>query len=69
MTVLGGNCAVGWGTPWNGLPPNTYISMYARTKRCYNERGCRTNYVRSSIPHCITVNCDEFVGATEYVTL
>jgi hypothetical protein len=36
----------------NGLPLNTYISMYARTNRCYNERGSRTNYVRSSIPHC-----------------
>ena len=27
--------------------------MYSRTNRCYNERGYRTNYVRSSIPHCI----------------
>jgi len=27
--------------------------MYARTNRCYNERESRTNYVRSSIPHCI----------------
>ena len=26
--------------------------MHARTKRCYNERGSRTNYVRSSILHC-----------------
>jgi hypothetical protein len=26
--------------------------MYARTNRCYNERGSRTNYVRSSTPHC-----------------
>jgi hypothetical protein len=26
--------------------------MYARTNRCYNEGGYRTNYVRSSIPHC-----------------
>jgi hypothetical protein len=26
--------------------------MYARTDRCYSERGSRTNYVRSSIPHC-----------------
>jgi len=26
--------------------------MYARTSRCYNERGSRTNYVRFSIPHC-----------------
>jgi hypothetical protein len=28
------------------------MSMYARTNRCYNERGSRSNYVRSSIPHC-----------------
>jgi len=26
----------------------------ARTNKCYNEWGSRTNYVRSSIPHCIT---------------
>jgi len=26
--------------------------MYARTNRCYNERGSRNNYVRSSIHHC-----------------
>ena len=38
---------------WNGLPLNTYISLYAKTNRCYNERGSRTNYVRPSIPHCI----------------
>ena len=30
-----------------------YISMKARTNRGYNERGSRTIYVRSSIPHCI----------------
>jgi len=30
--------------------------MYARTNRCYNERGSRTNYVRSSIPHCVLYN-------------
>jgi len=29
--------------------------MYARTNRCYNERGSRTNYVRSSISHCIYI--------------
>ena len=41
---------------WNGLfLVNTYISMYARTNRCYNERGSRINYVRSSIPHCIYI--------------
>ena len=27
--------------------------MYARTNGCYNERGYNTNYVCSSIPHCI----------------
>jgi len=27
--------------------------MYDRTNRCYNERGSRANYVRSSIPRCI----------------
>ena len=34
---------------------STYISIYARTNRCYNERGSRTNYVRSSIPHYIYI--------------
>jgi hypothetical protein len=29
--------------------------MFARTNRSYNERGSSTNYVRSSIPHCISV--------------
>ena len=29
--------------------------MYARTNRCYNERGSITNYIRCSIPHCICV--------------
>jgi len=48
---MDGNFAVGW----NGLPLNTYISMYARTNRCYNERGSRINYVRSNIPHCIHI--------------
>jgi len=24
--------------------------MYTRTKRCYNERSSRTNYIRSSLP-------------------
>jgi hypothetical protein len=32
--------------------------MYASTNRCYNERGSRTIYVRSSIPHCIIVVCN-----------
>ena len=42
-------CCRLWG--WNGVTLNTYISIYARTNRCYNERGSRTNYVRSSVPH------------------
>jgi len=29
--------------------------MYARTNKCYKERGSRTNYVRSSVPHCLFV--------------
>ena len=40
---------------WNGLPLNTYILIYARRNRCYNERGSRTNYVRCSITHCTTL--------------
>ena len=32
------------------LPLNTYISMYARMNRSYNERGSRNNYVHSSVP-------------------
>jgi len=36
--------------------PCTYTSMYVRTNRSYNERGSRTNYVRSSIPPCISRN-------------
>jgi len=47
-----------WAGAWNGLPLNTYISMYARTNRCYNERGSRTNYVRSSISHGISCFTD-----------
>jgi len=50
MVVLDKLCSRLW--VWNGLPLNTYISMYARMNRCYNKRGSRTNYVRSSIPHC-----------------
>ena len=30
--------------------------MYARTNKFYNERSSRINYVRSSIPHCNSVN-------------
>jgi len=59
---LDGNCAVGCG-PVNGLHVNTYISMYARTNRCYNERGSKTNYVRPRIPHFIS---NAAVGNTIY---
>ena len=38
---------------WNGLPLNTYISLYASTNRCCNERVSRTNYIHSGIPHFI----------------
>ena len=38
MVVLDGNCAVGCGPAWKGLPLNTYIAVYARTNRCHNER-------------------------------
>jgi len=46
--VLDVNAAVGCGPG-----TDTYISMCARTNRCYNERGFRTSYVRSSVLHCI----------------
>jgi hypothetical protein len=39
--------------------------MYARTNRCYNERGSRTNYVRSSVPHCTFLGCGEVNGVTQ----
>ena len=45
MVVLNGNFALGCGAGTD--------SMYTRKERCYNERGFRTNYVRSSIHHCI----------------
>ena len=48
---------------WNGLPLNTYISMYSRTNWCYNERGSRTSYVRSSVPHCILRCCALSTGS------
>ena len=49
---MDGNFALGCG-PETDYPLNTYISMYVKTNRCYNERGSRINYVRSSIPNCI----------------
>jgi hypothetical protein len=57
MVLLDGN----FGQVWNGLPLNSYISFYARTNRCYNERGSRTNYVRSSIPHRICKMCGNII--------
>ena len=42
---------------WNWLPLNTYISVYARTKSCCNDRGSTTNYVSSSLRHCICLFC------------
>ena len=51
MVMLDDNFAVGCG-PGTDYPLNTYISMYARTNRCYNELGSRTNDVCSSIPYC-----------------
>jgi len=53
MIVLDGNFALGCGPAWNGLSLNKYISLYAWRNRYYNEWGSRTNYIRSSIPHCI----------------
>ena len=48
---------------WNGLPLNTYISMYARKHRCSNERGSRTSYVRSSVLHsCVCVYIYIYLG-------
>jgi hypothetical protein len=37
----------------NGLPINTYISLYATANSCYNEQVSRSNYFCSSIIHCI----------------
>jgi hypothetical protein len=34
--------------------------MCARTNKCYNERGSRTNHFRSSITHCILDECHIF---------
>jgi hypothetical protein len=49
--VLDSNFAVGCG-PGTDYILNTFISIYARTNRRYNERDSRNNYVHSSIPHC-----------------
>jgi len=66
------NGCVGWQLccrlwVWNGLPINTYISVYARMKRCYNERGSRTNYVRSSIPHCTSIYHQYTISVTDSI--
>jgi hypothetical protein len=37
----------------NDATTNDAIKNDAVTNECYNERGSRTNYVRSSISHCI----------------
>jgi len=52
---------------WKSNSPNSHISMYARTERCYNERVSRTNYVRYSIPHCTNFICTQFFVSTMYV--
>ena len=44
VVVLDGNFALSCGS-----------EIYARTNSCYNERGSRTSYVRSSIPHYIRI--------------
>ena len=54
------NGCVGWSLclwlwAWNGLPRNTYISMYARKNRCYNERGSRANYVFGLPDGCLYI--------------
>jgi hypothetical protein len=72
MFVLDGNFDLGCG-PGSVTPIYIYIkhiyiylfiSMFARTNRCYNERGSRTNYFRFSILHCITnvvvIDCSYF---------
>jgi len=52
MVVLVGNLLWAVGLERSILKYIQYISVYARTDRCYNERGSRNNYVRSSIPNC-----------------
>jgi hypothetical protein len=57
MVVLDGNFALRRGLERITPKYVRYVSMYARTDRCYNERGSRTNYFRSSIPHCSFKGC------------
>ena len=72
------NGCVGWKLcsrlwVWNGLPLKTYISMYTRTKRCWNERGSRTSYVHFSILHCINyINAEAnniFITETKFLKI
>jgi len=51
MVVLDGNFAVGCGP--GTIYPQIHIFQCMLEWICYSERGCRTNYVRSSISHCI----------------
>jgi len=39
--------------------------VFARTNRCYNERGSRTNYVRSSILCCMLLCLLEYTASTD----
>ena len=59
MVVLDGNLAVD--LEW--ITPKCICFSDARTNRCYSERGSRTNYVRSSIPHCTVNLCGRGLGS------
>jgi len=61
---LDGNFAVGL----ERIIPKYIYFIVARTNRCYNERGSRTNYVRSSTPHCIWHLPGEFPVSAVHVT-
>jgi hypothetical protein len=54
MVVLDANFAVGCGL--ERITPKYVYFSYARTNRCCNERGSRTNYAHSSISHCINIH-------------
>jgi hypothetical protein len=41
--------------------------MYTITNRCYSEWGSRTNYFRSSMPHYIQSNVDDFFFTLLYL--
>jgi hypothetical protein len=61
MVVLDGDFALGCGSGMD-FPINTYISMFARTNRCYNKWGYRTKYIHFSIPHYILL-----IGITKFL--